>query len=169
VISFLDQHDQTQVEKHVIAGFLGDVHGHVFHALGVLARWQKETGTPFDLIVQVGDLGVWPDPIHADEATLRFGRSDPGKFDFCRLLHLDGQAANSLREPRQRFRTPILFIRGNHEDQTWLDSKQIVNPGSLGALDTDAGTLHFVHDNWLAEFGRETDVFSLGQEPRKES
>ena len=105
----------------MIVGFLGDVHGQVLNALGVLDRWQREKGVQFDLIIQVGDLGAWPDPARADQATQRFAQTDPGEFDFSRLFHLSDQEKKALAHLRQRFKTPVLFIRGNHEDAVWLD------------------------------------------------
>lgn len=44
----------------MLIGFVGDVHGRVFHAIAALATWQVRTGKRFDLLIQVGDLGAYP-------------------------------------------------------------------------------------------------------------
>ena len=38
---------------------------------------------------------------------------------------------------------------------------QIINPGSLGILDTQENTFHFVQDNWLVEFSRQANILGL--------
>jgi hypothetical protein len=45
----------------MLVGFLGDLHSRVFLGLAVLLEWQRRSARRFDLIVQVGDLGV-PEP-----------------------------------------------------------------------------------------------------------
>jgi hypothetical protein len=50
----------------VLIGFVGDVHGRVFHALAALATWRAETGRRFDLVIQVGDLGAFETPFDFD-------------------------------------------------------------------------------------------------------
>ena len=67
----------------------------------------------FDLVVQVGDFGVWPDPDRVDEATRRHG----GAGDFPRWL------ASKRGMP-----WPTIFIPGNHEDFDYLVER---GPGEL--------------------------------------
>ena len=63
----------------MIIGFLGDVHGRVFHAVAVAATWQAATGQKFDLIIQAGDMGAYPDESRMDASTLRYLKSDPSE------------------------------------------------------------------------------------------
>jgi hypothetical protein len=107
----------------VLIGFLGDVHGQVFHALAAVATCQVELGQRFDLVVQVGDLGAYPDPARLDEAGRRYLEADPSQADFSRLLRATGRRAESLRRLRARLAAPIHFVRGNHEDFAWLASR----------------------------------------------
>ena len=101
-------------------GFLGDVHGHVFHVLAVIAEWQRRAETQLDLIVQVGDLGAISDVASGDHQTHRFAREDPAELDFPRLLTATGPLAQSLHKARRCLASPIVFIRGNHDDAGWL-------------------------------------------------
>ncbi|MDQ2744002.1 MAG: hypothetical protein M3Z66_17135, partial [Chloroflexota bacterium] len=71
---------------------LGDLHGRVFRALAVLDRWQRERNQTLDLIIQVGDVGVFPDPTHLDAATRRFAEEDPAELGFSKLLAAQGEA-----------------------------------------------------------------------------
>jgi hypothetical protein len=135
----------------VIVAFLGDVHGHVFHSLGVLVRWQQEHRRRLDLIVQVGDLGVWPDPARADRATRRFALTDPGEFDFSRLFHLGEDQAVVPSEARKRLGGPIWFIRGNHEDDAWL--QQLEQKGTPPLLADPLGLYRYVPDGSVRQVG----------------
>jgi hypothetical protein len=102
--------------------FLGDLHGRVFHALALVVAWQATMAEPLDLVIQVGDMGAFPnaEAMLKDEATRRYAAEDPGELDFCRLLQAEGTLAERLRSIRQRLRGPIYFLRGNHEDVSWL-------------------------------------------------
>jgi Icc-related predicted phosphoesterase len=108
----------------VLIVFVGDTHGRVFHCLSGLLRLRAEMAKPFDLIIQLGDFG-YPDLTRADLATLRYAAIDPAEGDLSRMLHMTGEAATQLRSLRDRLGAPIVFLRGNHEDFTWLRSLEI--------------------------------------------
>ncbi len=154
----------------MLIGFVGDVHGRVFHALAALATWQAVTGKRFDLLVQVGDMGAYPEPARMDAATLRYLQADPAEADFSRLLRADGQRAEHLRRLREHFAGPIHFIRGNHEDFAWLQQLPVdvttgtarVDPFDLLRYVPDGTTLRF--DDLPIAFlgGEETDAADAG-------
>lgn len=73
----------------------------------IVAALEQQLERQVDLVVQVGDFGVWPNPDKLDEATRRHG----GAGDFPRWL------AERRAAPR-----PTLFIPGNHEDFEYLGS-----------------------------------------------
>lgn len=104
----------------MLIGFIGDVHGQVFHALAAVAQWQEETGRQLDLLLQVGDMGAYPDPARMDAASLRYLAADPSQADFSRLLRLEGAQAAQLHLLRRSLASPLYFIRGNHDDAAWL-------------------------------------------------
>jgi hypothetical protein len=74
-------------------GFIGDVHGQVFHALAAVTQWQQEMGCRLDLLIQVGDMGGYPDPTRMDAASQRYLAAEPSQADFSRLLRMEGAQA----------------------------------------------------------------------------
>lgn len=112
--------------------FLGDLHGHVLEALALVLRWQRLHGQ-LDLVVQVGDFGV-PSP----EGGI-YEQLDPGQLDLMRVLHAEGALADALRWACTQLGAPILFIRGNHENEDWLDA---IASGPVDPFDL----FHYVQD-----------------------
>src|SRR5262245_4902644 len=55
----------------------GDLHGRVLPAFRLAAAWSREHGTRVEGLLQVGDLGYFPDPCRLDVATLRHALDDP--------------------------------------------------------------------------------------------
>ncbi len=86
----------------------GDIHGALDLLYEDVLALESRLGITFDWVLQVGDFGVWPDPERIDKAS----RKHEGAGDFSRWLS-QGKAA-----PRR-----TLFIKGNHEDFEWLDSR----------------------------------------------
>jgi len=86
----------------------GDIHGAMDRLYQDVLAFEASLDIRFDYVLQVGDFGVWPDPSRVDKAT---GRHD-GAGDFPAWLR------HNRRAPR-----PTLFIKGNHEDFVWLDSR----------------------------------------------
>lgn len=97
----------------------GDLHGNILSAFQRCARWQQETGEQLELILQVGDLGVFPDRSRLDRATRRHSKSDRTVLGFLEhFITSHAEVAAILGETT----CPLLFVRGNHEDHAWLDS-----------------------------------------------
>jgi len=94
----------------------GDAHGALERLYTGVLAFEKDLGVRFSWVLQVGDLGVWPDPERMDRATLRHR----GPNDFA------SWCSEQRPVPRR-----TLFIKGNHEDCVWLDSRedQEVLPG----------------------------------------
>jgi Icc-related predicted phosphoesterase len=86
----------------------GDIHGAMDRLYQDVLAFEASLGIRFDYLLQVGDFGVWPDPSRVDKAT----RRHDGAGDFPAWLR------DNRRAPR-----PTLFIKGNHEDFVWLDSR----------------------------------------------
>jgi len=98
---------------------LGDIHGHVTLALGLLRRWELESKKTLDLILQVGDFGVFPQG--RDAATRRFAKNDPDELGFLQYLSASRESDLLLNpESSHKISAPILFVKGNHEDFAWL-------------------------------------------------
>jgi hypothetical protein len=92
----------------------GDLHGRVLPAFRLALAWQREHHERLDGLLQVGDLGFFPDPTRLDKATQRFAQRDP--------LELGAQlVANRSRDADALFAEPdvpetLWFTAGNHED-----------------------------------------------------
>ena len=86
----------------------GDIHGALDRLYDDVLAFESHLGVRFAWVLHVGDFGIWPDSERIDEAT----RRHDGAGDFPRWV------AENRPAPR-----PTLFIKGNHEDFTWLDSR----------------------------------------------
>ncbi|SRR6266498_3204870 len=147
----------------MLVGFLGDIHGRIFLALAAAAMWQQHSGQTFDLLLQVGDMGAYPDLNRVDPATDTYLALDPTEADFSRLVHADGERAAALRRLRTQFATPLYFIRGNHEDFAWLSQLRI-DPAT-GTAPVDAFDLvHYVPDGSVRRFDGLWVAFLGGEE-----
>jgi hypothetical protein len=136
----------------VLVGFIGDVHGQVFDMIAALLSWQQRTAVTFDFLVQVGDIGACPSIDRMDAASKRYLAAFPAQADFSRLLAAQGGLAERLRSTRESFARPIHFIRGNHEDSTWL-RRLPVDPAASTARVDPFGLLRYVPDGTLLSFG----------------
>ncbi|MCH7488848.1 MAG: metallophosphoesterase [Chloroflexi bacterium] len=137
--------------------FVGDVHGRVYHMLAAVLELQGRLGTPLDLVIQVGDMGAFPDPELLDEATKRWAEKDPSELHFSYLLKSDGSLAEHLKAARQQLKRPIQFVRGNHEDQDWLTGLR-PKSGAVSAAVDPFDLIHYVPDGTVLDF----DGFRVG-------
>ena len=134
----------------MLIAFVGDVHGRAFHAIAALATLQERVSRPFDLIIQLGDLG-FPDPERGDESAKRYLAVDPAEADLGRLLHAEGDRAEALRGVRTSMAGPMHFVRGNHEDFEWLAGLPL--DATSGAARADPfDLLHYVPDGSVLDF-----------------
>ncbi len=131
-------------------GFVGDVHGLAFHALAAAGIWQRD-GAKLDLLIQVGDMGAYPDPTQTDPSTARYIEVDPAQADFARLLSAEGELAERIRALSASLSGSLHFIRGNHEDFTWLDSLEVDPDSATAAVDV-LDALRFIPDGTVLEF-----------------
>ncbi|HZR43841.1 MAG TPA: metallophosphoesterase [Ktedonobacteraceae bacterium] len=98
-----------------------DLHGYIELCFKLCARWEKETGERIDLILQTGDLGVFPDDSWLDWATRRHARRDPEEIGFMNYFaRYDSATAATL----QLLQSNLIFVRGNHEAHLWLDQRE---------------------------------------------
>ncbi len=136
---------------------VGDAHGRVYHMLAAVLELQERLGEPLNLVIQVGDLGAFPDPELLDDATKRWAEKDPSELHFSHLLNADGSRAAHLIAARKQLSRPIQFIRGNHEDQDWLASLQ-PRRGDVSAAVDPFDLVHHVPDGTVLDF----DGFRIG-------
>ena len=111
--------DDQGKESAVNIAIFSDVHGRILLAFLLCARWMEETGERIDAILQAGDLGAYPNEAGMDRATLRHGQRDATEFGFSTdFAAYQEDVARAL----ERTSCPLIFVRGNHEDHTWLDA-----------------------------------------------
>src|SRR6059058_4798788 len=91
----------------------GDLHGRVLPAFKLAQAWSREHGVALDGLLQVGDLGYFPDPGRFDKATKRHAERDALE-DGVRLVAQASEEADNVfsEEPslgamwRRRCRPP---------------------------------------------------------------
>jgi Icc-related predicted phosphoesterase len=102
---------------------LGDLHGHYTLAFTLLKRWEQKTGKTLDALLQVGDMGIFPEPdVRLDEATKRFAEKDSDEISFRDFYRGEGDASLFFDGDNPLFNREMYFIRGNHEDFEFLDA-----------------------------------------------
>lgn len=95
----------------MICAVFGDTHGNINLMFEKAQAWEDRTGISIDVVIQVGDFGVWPNPESVDPASRKHAIKEglPPAGDF--ISYAKGEA---------RVTKPLYFIRGNHEDQLFL-------------------------------------------------
>jgi predicted phosphodiesterase len=96
-----------------------DVHGKLLLCLKLCARWQRETGQKLDLILQAGDMGVYPDRNRLDRATIKYAAADPTELGFSQYFVKKDPAVEAVLAELD---CNVVFVRGNHEDHVYLDA-----------------------------------------------
>jgi hypothetical protein len=109
-----------------------DLHGRILLCFKLCERWQRQTGEQIDLVLQAGDLGVFPDLSRLDKATIRHTQDDPSELGF---VHDFADYKPEVAEQLANTTFPLVFVRGNHEDQEWLDALEYPTDGPLFAID----------------------------------
>jgi hypothetical protein len=92
----------------------GDLHGRVLPAFRLALAWQREHEVCLDGLLQVGDLGYFPDLSRLDRATIRHAEKDAMELGVQDILAPNRDADALFAEddlPQQMW-----FIPGNHED-----------------------------------------------------
>ncbi|MGL6076075.1 MAG: metallophosphoesterase [Fimbriiglobus sp.] len=96
----------------------GDLHGRILPAFQFAKAWSQWNETPLAGLLQVGDLGYFPDINKIDKATLKHAKDDP-----LELGTLDIITPNALAD--QVFHSTdfnLWFTSGNHEDFDQLEA-----------------------------------------------
>lgn len=144
--------------------FIGDVHGCVLHALGGVLMLQHRRGLRLDAVVQVGDLGAYPDVDRFDEPSRRFLPLSPAQADFFRLLDPTPELAADVRDALAQL-PQVLFVSGNHEDHEWLAALHEASGTDIVPVDP-LGALHHVVSGHVMEIaGLRTAFLGLIESP----
>ncbi len=77
--------------------------------------WEQEHGIRLDGLLQVGDLGYFPDPSRLDKATARHAADDPMELG-ASLVVEPNREADAVFRGEGGPPPPLWFTAGNHED-----------------------------------------------------
>src|SRR5436305_2003854 len=75
----------------------GDLHGRILPAFQLASVWEREHGVRLAGLLQVGDLGYFPDPTRLDRATARHAAADPLELGACLIAEPSREADSVLR------------------------------------------------------------------------
>jgi hypothetical protein len=101
----------------------GDLHGRILPAFRLAMRWEREHGLRLDGMLQVGDLGYFPDIARLDEATARHAADDPLELGTSLVVEPNREADEVFRGGDGPPPT-LWFTAGNHEDFTALAERE---------------------------------------------
>ncbi len=93
----------------------GDLHGRILPAFRFASYWAKRTGREVTALLQVGDMGYFPDISRMDKATLRHAKDDPlelGALDVATRTEI----ADRVFDDDPHCPPGLWFTAGNHED-----------------------------------------------------
>ncbi|MFD1673357.1 metallophosphoesterase family protein [Alicyclobacillus fodiniaquatilis] len=130
---------------------IGDIHGRVFQTLATVCEWQRQHGERLDFLLQVGDLGAYPNP-NDELKNNRFILQDSTQLDFSRMLNAQDDLVADLRALRAQLASPIHFIRGNHEDFAWLKQVEMERQTTVTPVDP-FDLFAYVSDGAVMEVG----------------
>jgi hypothetical protein len=93
----------------------GDLHGRVLPAFRLAMAWGREHEVRIDGLLQVGDLGYFPDPRRLDTATIRHAADDPLELG-VQLVTAHSRQADEVFHGAEVPPDGLWFTAGNHED-----------------------------------------------------
>ena len=102
----------------------GDLHGRILPAFRLAMAWEREHGVRLDGLLQVGDLGYFPDPTRLDKATARHAAADP--LELGGLPRRRPQPGGRRRLPRRGRTAPGPLVHGRQP-------RGLRRPGRAGA------------------------------------
>lgn len=111
----------------------GDLHGRILPAFRFASYWAKRSGRDVAGLLQVGDMGYFPDISRMDKASIRHAKDDPlelGALDVATRIDLADRVFDDdpycphpassrdceASEARDAGRPCLWFTAGNHED-----------------------------------------------------
>lgn len=102
----------------MIIAVFSDVHGRILQCFKLCESWENENNEKIDLILQAGDLGIFPNLERLDKATKKYAMKDEEEIGFYHDFYQNPECAEGvLKKPGCN----LVFVRGNHEDHDFLD------------------------------------------------
>src|SRR5262245_30580133 len=123
----------------------GDLHGRVLPAFRLAMTWGREHGIRVAGLLQVGDLGFFPDPTRLDRATLRHALEDPLELGVQEVTEPSLRAEAVLAEMEAP--EALWFTAGNHEDFDALAALEGASDPGAASFPVDAfGRVRAIRD-----------------------
>jgi len=98
----------------------GDLHGRILPAFRLAIAWAREHDAQLAGLLQVGDLGYFPDVSRLDKATRRQAEDDPHELGAMWVTEPSEEADRVFAE--ESVPEALWFTAGNHEDHEALAS-----------------------------------------------
>lgn len=95
-----------------------DLHGRILLCLKLAERLQRERNIQVDLILQCGDVGIFPNIQQLDKATIKHAKRDSTELGFSHYFLKRHPQATVLLE---KLACDLVCVRGNHEDHEFLN------------------------------------------------
>jgi hypothetical protein len=114
----------------------GDLHGRVLPAFRLAAAWAREHGATLAGLLQVGDLGYFPDPSRFDKATKRHAEKDPLECGVQLVAQPSPEADAAFAD--EHCPEALWFTLGNHEDYELLEDWERGAGGRADSFVVDA-------------------------------
>ncbi|MFP4403458.1 MAG: metallophosphoesterase family protein [Nanoarchaeota archaeon] len=127
----------------MIISVFGDVHGNIEGVYKSVRDWQRKNKDKIDLILQVGDLGVY-DPNKPPYVKSRVLKKNPNElkiYDFLKNSSIYEKYFNSSKNDfYSSIDAKLFFTRGNHDDASYLKKLEDKNLNS---------NFHYLNDKIL--------------------
>lgn len=137
------------MRREAIYVVFGDLHGRVLPAFKLAAAWAREYRVRVDGILQVGDLGYFPDTGRLDKATARYAADDPLELGVQLVTQPSPEADTVFSEPDVP--EAIWFTAGNHEDFDALEGWERGAGGRATSFAVDSYLrVHCIRDGHVA-------------------
>jgi len=134
-----------------------DIHGKILLPFRLADLYQQQTGRRIDLILQCGDIGLFPHLEKLDRATIKHAKRDRDELGFHdQFVHPQQETGKFL----ERLNLRMICVRGNHEDHDWLDEKE------KACGDDPAFPVDCYEKVWVCKSGRAQE-FRSGEEVLK--
>ena len=100
----------------------GDLHGRILPAFSLAMLWERTHEIRLDGLLQVGDIGYFPDLSRLDKATARHAAEDPLELGACLVAEPNQEADRLFRA--EMCPPSLWFTAGNHEDFEALGAQE---------------------------------------------
>jgi hypothetical protein len=131
----------------------GDIHGRIALMYTLAILWQQQSGIELDGLLQVGDLGAFPDLSKLDDATKKHAQKDTDELGFQDFYIVTPESKFYLEHPQA---PTTHFVRGNHEDFDYLGG--FTKPASIDPW----GKILFIPDEQIVTVGEDNRSIKIG-------